>query len=76
MGTNYYKVCKFCGQEILHIGKHSNNEFLSNMTEEGVKKLYFEHYEILKDEYGRTLTLEQMFKKIPNKWNIIDGDFF
>lgn len=75
MGTNYYKKCRFCNEELLHIGKHSNNEFLSNMTVLEFKNVKFEHWEVLSDEYGNKMLVDEFFKKIPDKWVLVKNEF-
>jgi hypothetical protein len=77
MGTNYYlskKVCPHCerSEEIIHIGKSSGGWVFSLhvIPEEGIndigdwKSLFSIHDNVIKDEYGRILTTEEMISVI------------
>lgn len=77
MGTNYYIKCHYCNNEIKHIGKHSNNEFLSNMTFKEFLAMRIETvlYYDLYNEYGEQLSIEEFLKRIPDNWVLVKGDF-
>ena len=77
MSTNYYIRCHYCGNEIKHIGKHSNNEFLSNIT----LKEFFDmevdtvlYYDFV-NEYGERITVKEFLKRIPDNWVLVKGEF-
>ena len=75
MGTNYYINCRFCSNEIKHIGKHSNNEFLSNMTKKEFENYIIKHWEYIINEYGEKISKEEFFKRTPLKWVLIKDEF-
>lgn len=77
MSTNFYLKCRCCGQEIYHLGKISNNEFLSNFTQQELfKKIdMLGHWEIIYDEYGKPYSSEEFLKRITMNFVLMKGVF-
>jgi hypothetical protein len=78
MGTNYYlylNVCSTCNREekALHIGKSSGGWYFAlHVTEEITslddwKKLFKQKNAVIKDEYGKILSQEEMLNEITNR---------
>ncbi len=72
MGTNYYIKCDECGHE-RHVGKSSVGwQFLFEKLEQygSVKELreYIRDHKVtLVDEYGKTLSLDELLRKVETK---------
>ena len=71
MGKNYYIVCNCCGKEIHHIGKQSAGwNFKSNITKDDFIKMPIHTNQVIKDEYGRIYTKEELIKSVSDKWEL------
>jgi hypothetical protein len=77
MSTNYYIKCCCCKQEILHLGKVSNNTFISNLTKEQltIRLLNITSFEYIENEYGNTFLKNDFLGKIPHKFILQEGTF-
>jgi hypothetical protein len=78
MSTNYYIKCSCCKQEITHLGKISNNTFISNYTKKELKDriIHINHWEYIEDEYGKTfLPDEFLLEEIPYEFVLQKGNF-
>lgn len=55
MSTNFYINCIHCKQLIIHLGKISNQKFLSNFNKEDLfnRITNLNHNEEIVDEYGK-----------------------
>ena len=77
MSTNYYIKCCCCKQEILHLGKVSNNTFISNLTKEQLttRILGLTSLEYIENEYGDKFLANEFLDEIPYEFYFQDGTF-
>ena len=79
MGTNYYIECKYCGNQLRHIGKQSAGwKFLSNHTKIEafilIEQAIQDDDKVFKDEYGKELTLKEFINKVTDDWMLNETD--